>query len=257
MRYNNKTRLVVCLGAISTSLLITAQALACGYEENAETVEVEAADKSAAAAIEPPFALADSTTISDILAGPDFLLSSEDAIIGIASFYEESQQTASGEPYDPNAFTAAAQLEIRHKFGGVRFGKNYRPAYALAEYEKKKIILKINDVGPLRPGRIIDLSRAAMAYFADLDKGLLPGFKVTPLPLGQEYAVGPVSDAQLAMLGFAESDIGFVPMPAQVAQTARQLAAAAVLPSPPVAPTGEPVHQADTSITVVAKLSDS
>ena len=256
MRYNNKTRLGVCLGAISASLLITTQVLACGHEENAEKVEVEAADKSAAAAIEPAPAQADSTVISDIITGPDFLLSSEDAIIGIASFYEESQQTASGERYDPNAFTAAAQLAIRHKFGGVRFGRLYQPAYALAEYEKKKIILKINDVGPLRPGRIIDLSRAAMAYFADLDKGLLPGFKVTPLPLGQEYAVGPVTDAQLAMLGFAESDIGFVPMPTQIAQTVRNLAAE-VLAAPPVAATVEPVHQADTSTTVVAELGDS
>ena len=50
-------------------------------------------------------------------------LSAEDAIVGIASFYDEPQQTASGEQYDPNAYTAAAQLEIRDTFGGIRYGR--------------------------------------------------------------------------------------------------------------------------------------
>lgn len=123
------------------------------------------------------------------------------AIIGIASFYDDPQQTASGEQYDPNAFTAAAQLEIRDQFGGIRFGKNYQMSFGLAEYEGKKVILKFNDVGPLRPGRKFDLSRAAMAHFGGLEKGLLPGFKVTPLPLGQAYSAGPVTDEQLAAFG--------------------------------------------------------
>ncbi|HET7680714.1 MAG TPA: hypothetical protein VFK79_11330, partial [Xanthobacteraceae bacterium] len=54
---------------------------------------------------------------------------------------------------------------------------------------------------PLRPGRKFDLSRAAFAYFDGLEKGLLPDVKVTPLPLGQSYPAGPVTDTQLAALG--------------------------------------------------------
>lgn len=126
--------------------------------------------------------------------------SSDKTIVGVASFYDDPGETASGELYDPNAFTAAAQLKIRDEFGGIGFGKNYRAAYGVAEYEGKKIILKFNDVGPLRPGRKFDLSRAAMTYFGGLEKGLLPDFKVTPLPLGHTYLAGPVTDEQLAAL---------------------------------------------------------
>jgi rare lipoprotein A len=159
--------------------------------------------ESAAAALSSRLVCWTSAELSD-LGIPDqafAALSSAETIIGIASFYHEPQQTASGEPFDPDAFTAAAQLEIRGKFGGIRFGVKYQPAYAVAEYKGKKLILKFNDVGPLRPGRKFDLSRAAFAYFGKLKKGLLPDVKVTPLPLGQSYPAGPVTDAQLAALG--------------------------------------------------------
>src|SRR5690349_11272265 len=43
----------------------------------------------------------------------------ETTIVGAASFYDIPGETASGEQYDPRAFTAAAQLEIRDKFGGI------------------------------------------------------------------------------------------------------------------------------------------
>ena len=136
------------------------------------------------------------------------VLSAEDTIVGIASFYDDPQETASGEQYNPNAFTAAAQLEIRGKFGGVQYGRLYRPAYGLGEYGGKKIIVRFNDVGPLRPGRKFDLSRAAMAYFdSTLDKGLLPDFKMTPLPLGRAYPEGPVTDLQLADLGIDDNAV--------------------------------------------------
>jgi rare lipoprotein A len=130
---------------------------------------------------------------------------SETTIIGAASFYDDPGETASGEQYDPAAFTAAAQLKIRDKFGGIKFGRLYQPSYGVAEYAGKKLILKFNDVGPLRPGRMFDLSRAAMKYFDDsLDKGVLPDVKVTVLPPGRVYAAGPVTDEQLAILGLID-----------------------------------------------------
>lgn len=132
---------------------------------------------------------------------------SDTTIIGLASFYDDPGETASGELYDPAAFTAAAQLKIRDKFGGIKFGRLYQPSYGIAEYAGKKLILKFNDVGPLRPGRIIDLSRAAMKYFDGLEKGVLPDVKVTVLPLGKVYAAGPVTDEQLAALGFGTADV--------------------------------------------------
>src|SRR5271168_187085 len=53
-------------------------------------------------------------------------------IIGIASTYNPYRagpqsggtETASGEPYDPTAWTAAIQIDLREKFGGVRYGKD-------------------------------------------------------------------------------------------------------------------------------------
>ena len=129
-----------------------------------------------------------------------YSLPSDLTLVGMASFYDDPGETASGEQYDPNAFTAAAQLRIRNEFGGIKFGRLYRAAYGVGEYEGKKIILKFNDVGPLKPGRKFDLSRAAMTYFDGLEKGLLPGFKVTSLPLGPAYPAGPITDEQLTAL---------------------------------------------------------
>ena len=159
---------------------------------------------------------------------PRIVLAAADAIVGIASFYDDPQQTASGEQYDPNAFTAAAQLEIRGRFGGIRFGRLYEPAYGLGEFGGKKIIVRFNDVGPLRPGRKFDLSQAAMAHFdSTLDQGLLPDFQMTPLPLGRSYPEGPVTDQQLADLGI-EHDIADV--------------CAVILADPAPAPAARPIQ---------------
>jgi rare lipoprotein A len=57
------------------------------------------------------------------------------AIMVIASTYNPFQpdyrsggrETASGEPYDPTAWAAAIQTNLRERFGGVGFGKTYRP----------------------------------------------------------------------------------------------------------------------------------
>ena len=234
MRQVRKTALVLCLGVLGLSVPCmpvwadestateeaAAEAATIAVAETLPVAEAPAAQEMEAAEPETTTAvlhasfcltnieldgLVISESILKVIAGliPDnrILLDPDEAIIGIASFYHEPQETASGEPFNQDAFTAAAQIEIRGKFGGIRFGTKYQPAYGVAEYNGKKIILKFNDVGPLRPGRKFDLSRAAMAYFDGLEKGLLPDFKVTPLPLGQNFPPGPVTDAQLATLG--------------------------------------------------------
>src|SRR5215510_5531489 len=71
-------------------------------------------------------------------------------IVGTASMYDPFQpgyreggtKTASGELYDPVAWTAAIQIDLRETFGGVRHGKDYRPAYALVEIDNKRAIIK-------------------------------------------------------------------------------------------------------------------
>src|SRR5262245_25297605 len=64
---------------------------------------------------------------------------------------EGGPQTASGELYDPLAWTAAIKTELRNRFRGVRYGRLYQPTFALVQSGNKQLIVKINDVGPLRP----------------------------------------------------------------------------------------------------------
>jgi rare lipoprotein A len=124
-------------------------------------------------------------------------------IDGIASTYNPTdakdmdagnEETASGERYDPNGWTAAIRTDLRAQFGGVRFGKNYQPAFALVETGDKQVIVRINDIGPLKRGRIIDLNERAMRYFdPTMQIGIIDKVKVTPLA-GQTWALGPLDD---------------------------------------------------------------
>ena len=127
------------------------------------------------------------------------------AIVGTASMYnplhpgykEGGLETSSGERYDPTAWTAAIKIDLRDQFGGVRYGKNYRPTYALVESADKRVIVKINDVGPLRPGRVIDFNKRTMRYFdPSLQLGLIDDVHITPLP-GDHWSPGPIEDEQL------------------------------------------------------------
>jgi rare lipoprotein A len=121
-------------------------------------------------------------------------------IVGAASMYnpflsgyqEGGVETASAERYNPSAWAAAIQTELREKFGGVRPGS--RTSYALVEGVNKKVIVKINDVGPLKPGRIIDLDEPTMRYFdPSLRLGLIRNVKVTPLS-GNDWSPGPIAE---------------------------------------------------------------
>lgn len=129
------------------------------------------------------------------------IVAAGDTITGIASTYDPTDdsdqdagnmETASGERYDPDGWTAAIRTDLREQFGGVRFGRNYLPTLALVESDGKRLIVRINDVGPLREGRIIDLNRRAMRYFdPTLNVGLLNDVRVTPLA-GETWALGPL-----------------------------------------------------------------
>ena len=120
------------------------------------------------------------------------------SIVGTASTYnpykpgyrEGGAETSSGERYNPSAWTAAIQTGLREKFGGVHGGG---ARYALVEGVDKKVIVKINDVGPLESGRIIDLNERTMRFFdSTLQRGLIPDVKVTPLR-GDHWTPGPIT----------------------------------------------------------------
>ncbi len=132
-------------------------------------------------------------------------------ILGTASMYNPNDasdadsgnnETASGELYNADDWTAAIRTDLRSQFGGVRFGKNYQPAFALVQISDKQAIVRINDVGPLKPGRIIDLNERAMRYFdPTLQRGLLDDVSVVPLS-GQVWAVGPVIQQPVSVASF-------------------------------------------------------
>ncbi len=137
------------------------------------------------------------------LAPEQIIVAAGPAMTGLASMYNPNDphdrdagkaETASGQLYDADAWTAAIQVELRAQFGGVRFGKAYQPAFALVQTDDKQAIIRINDVGPLLPGRIIDLNERAMRYFdPSLHRGLL-NIRVTPL-VGTDWVAGPLPDA--------------------------------------------------------------
>lgn len=108
---------------------------------------------------------------------------------------EGGPQTASGEHYDPLAWTAAIKTELRNRFRGVRYGRLYQPTFALVQSGEKQLIVKINDVGPLRPGRVLDLNERSMRHFDPfLTRGVIRDVRITLLP-GQDWTPGPVGVA--------------------------------------------------------------
>lgn len=96
---------------------------------------------------------------------------------GIASYYHDRFQglkTASGEPYDRQAYTAAH----RH----LPLGTKVRVTHVATG---KSILVRINDRGPFGKDRIIDLSRRAARDLGILGQGVAPvRVEVVRLPDG-------------------------------------------------------------------------
>lgn len=143
--------------------------------------------------------------VMDLQRGQDEATRKQATLLGMASTYNPQRagkdeggiETASGESYDPAAWTAAIHIDLRDRFGGVRYGRLYQPAYALVENGDKRVIVRINDVGPLKPGRVIDLNERSMRYFdSSLQRGLLSDAKVTLLP-GADWTPGPIGGFEL------------------------------------------------------------
>lgn len=79
-----------------------------------------------------------------------------------ASYYGTGTTTASGEPFDPNAFTAA------HKT--LAFGTRVRVTNSA---NGKSVTVRINDRGPFVSGRCLDLTTAAFKAIASLSSGVV------------------------------------------------------------------------------------
>lgn len=84
-------------------------------------------------------------------------------LAGLASFYWQPQMTANGEVFDPHQMTAAHKtlpFGTRVRVTDVRTGRS--------------VVVRINDRGPYKPGRIIDLSKAAAHSIGMASVGITP-----------------------------------------------------------------------------------
>ncbi len=169
---------------------------------------------------------------------------------GGASWYGTAfhgKPTASGEPYDMFAMTAAHKTLPLPGYVRVRNLQNGR-----------QVIVKINDRGPFRPGRIIDLSYAA-AVKLGIDKTGTADVEVTALPVGPGNAsvvalsAGPVPTAVLPLVGSVYQAGAFARLNNAVSLRAR-LVAAGIEPVAIVAVevNGLPLHRVQVGPVAVA-----
>lgn len=105
-------------------------------------------------------------------------------VTGKASYYGPGfygNTTSQGDPnFTSQGYTAAIRIDLRNQFGAGTYGKS-----GLARVTNlsngKSIIVKVNDVGPLAPGRVVDLSEKsfkALSSRGTLTEGLLNNVKV-------------------------------------------------------------------------------
>ncbi len=89
------------------------------------------------------------------------LLGPGHALDGIASYYWQDQMTSTGERFDRRALTAAHRT--------LPFGTRVRVTHARSG---RSVVVRINDRGPFKKGRVIDLSEAAAQAIGMTGTGL-------------------------------------------------------------------------------------
>jgi rare lipoprotein A len=80
---------------------------------------------------------------------------------GVASFYTEGTQTASGERFDTNELTAAHPT--------LPFGTRLRVTNVATG---RSVTVRVNDRGPFVPGRVVDVSYAAAETLGMVEGGV-------------------------------------------------------------------------------------
>ncbi len=108
-------------------------------------------------------------------AGPSPVLTTLPTFTAVASWYGPgytNPHLASGEPYDPNAYSAASRT--------LRLGTMLRVAYG-----GRAVTVRINDRGPYVHGRDLNLSQAAAAALrlpgiGTVTAQILPGYGSEP-----------------------------------------------------------------------------
>ena len=104
------------------------------------------------------------------------------ALTGIASYYGKGERTATGEAFNPQDLTAAHRT--------LPFGTRVRVTRLDSG---DSVVVRINDRGPFKPGRVIDLSTKAAENLGITGKGLAD---VKLEVLGREEGPKPENVAQ-------------------------------------------------------------
>ena len=114
-------------------------------------------------------------------AGPD---GQRHQLTGRASWYGkrfQGRRTACGEPFDMRGFTAAHKTLPFHTIVRV-----------IDPTTRKSVVVRINDRGPYKRGRVIDLSRAAARDLGMLETGRAAR-RARGAPVGRRVAL-PMND---------------------------------------------------------------
>jgi rare lipoprotein A len=142
--------LVVVLGA--ASLAACAQSSAVRHSASLQhdrTASFFTSSRVASVKKHTPFARPNNTTPTQI------------ASQGVASFYTEGQQTASGEKFDTHDLTAAHPT--------LPFGTRLRVTNVGTG---RSVIVRVNDRGPYVPGRVVDVSHSAANALGMVQSGI-------------------------------------------------------------------------------------
>ncbi|MCC7464926.1 MAG: septal ring lytic transglycosylase RlpA family protein [Saprospiraceae bacterium] len=127
--------------------------------------------------------------------------------IGKASYYADSlhgRKTASGEPYDKNAFTCA------HKT--LAFGTKIRVTRL---DNQKSVVVRVNDRGPFVEGYVTDISRAAAESIGLIREGVTRvKIEIVEKPDGVRPGANVENSVKL-VTGSAETSVSTDPKPAQ------------------------------------------
>jgi peptidoglycan lytic transglycosylase len=94
------------------------------------------------------------------LAAPVALPEIGTSSVGLASYYSEGTETASGERFNPQELTAAHP--------NLPFGTRLRVTNLATG---QSVVVRVNDRGPFVPGRSVDVSYSAAQQLGFLDSG--------------------------------------------------------------------------------------
>ncbi|MFO1198097.1 MAG: septal ring lytic transglycosylase RlpA family protein [Burkholderiaceae bacterium] len=115
-----------------------------------------------------------------------------DPLRGHASYYAarfHGRRTANGERYDAGGFTAAHRT--------LPFGTRVEVTNTL---NQRTVMVQVNDRGPMRAGRVIDVSRAAAAELGILGSGWAPvTLRIADVGTTEAPAANDVSEDSLTL----------------------------------------------------------